>query len=84
MTQQRSAPLGESYFIRLIDDKECYVHIVKSQTKGAEDEYIIGKGVAGACLFTEENARLFIQYSGASNLEMVLIKTVLENVSRLN
>lgn len=84
MPLPKTRPLGESYFIRLKDDKDCFVHVVKSTDNANEDEYIIGKGVAGACLFTFDNATLFIQHAGASNLEVVLVKTVLEGVMRLN
>lgn len=69
--------LNELYFIRLSDNKENFVH-VKVPFVQCPD-YIVKKGLKGACMFDKKNAELFIEISESYNLEMVKASELLTN-----
>jgi len=70
--------LDDSYFIRLTDQEDVYVHPVGELSKSEEeDAFLIKEGVKGAGTWSKSNAERFIKESGADNLEMVSVKSVL-------
>ena len=72
----------DSYFIRLIDDKEYYMHLEEDN----DDNYVynVKKGTVGACGWHKKEGEEFIKMSGRTNLELVKVLEILGNDGSLN
>ncbi len=72
----------DSYFIRLKQDKDQYVHLE------AEDKekyvYRIKKGTVGACGWHKKEGEEWIASTKANNLELVKMSEILGNDGTLN
>jgi hypothetical protein len=73
---------ADSYFIKLTDQEDVYVHPVNVyapvlEEGKSEDTFLIKEGVQGAGIWSKSNAELFIKESGADNLEIVSVRSVL-------
>lgn len=55
--------IGEAYFIRLIDNKNCFVHFEGDNPDNPEKEvvYRMKEGSVGACLWHKDKAEAFIK-----------------------
>lgn len=67
-----------SCFIRLKNKPDYFVHYL-GEKNNEDKQYEIRKGYIGACVWTKENAIGFVQYSGAPNLEIVLVTDIVED-----
>ncbi len=76
-----SLPL-DTYFIRLTDNKEFYIHLDEHNA----DNYVykVKKGLEGACGWSKVNGEKFINDSGKGNMELVKVLEVLGNDGTLN
>ena len=76
--------IGEdAYFIRVIGDKEHYVHLDEDSTN--EDIiYKIKEGLVGACVFKKDHAEAFISFTKANNIETVRVSDVVGKDASLN
>lgn len=65
----------DSYFIRLKDDIESYLHLEEDN----KDNYVykVKKGTIGACGWHKKEGERFINESGRTNLELVNMKDVI-------
>lgn len=72
----------DSYFIRLTNKKEFFIHLEREDDK--ECVYIIREGVAGACIWSKKDGEGFINKCNGSNLELVKVTKILENDGSLN
>ena len=73
----------DSYFIKLTDHENAYVHPVGEITS-TEDAFLVKEGLKGAGIFNKANAERFIQESEADNLELVSVRSVLGTDETLN
>lgn len=77
--------LGDNaYFIRLTDNKKCFICYEGETLDGEFDKYIVREGIKGACIFTLENAINFCMQSNANNIEPVKVLEILGNDGSLN
>ncbi|MBK7362929.1 MAG: hypothetical protein IPJ01_11595 [Micavibrio sp.] len=79
----------DSYFIRLKDQEDVYVHPVDVYAKieeknKEEDTFLIKEGVQGAGIWSKSNAERFIKESEADNLEIVSVRSVLSEDGSFN
>jgi hypothetical protein len=74
----------DSYFIRLSDKNDVYLHPDKSLETAEEVGYKLIEGTKGAGIWKKQQALNLIMESGASNLEIVKTRDVLGNDSSLN
>ena len=75
----------DSYFLRLKDNKNCFIHFeCDCDDDETESIYVVQEGVEGAEIFTKEDAYEFIVKSGANNLELVKVISILPNDGTLN
>ena len=76
-----SLPL-DSYFIRLSNDKDQYIHLEEDN----DDNYVykVKKGTTGACGWHKKEGEEFIKMSGYPNLELVKVLSILGNDGTLN
>jgi hypothetical protein len=66
----------DSYFIKLTDQEDVYVHPV-GELSSTEDAFVIKEGVKGAGIWSKSNAERFIKESEADNLEIVSVRSIL-------
>lgn len=66
----------DSYFIRLTDQEDVYVHPIGDITN-TEEAFVVKEGVQGAGIWNKVNAERFIKESEADNLEMVSVRSIL-------
>lgn len=77
--------IGEdAYFIRLSDNKGCFLCYDGESKDKTMDKYILRQGHIGACIFVKENGLKFIMQSGAANLELVKVTEIVGNDSSKN
>jgi len=71
----------DSYFIRLKDNKENYIHFGGDNPSNPKEEvaYVVKKGLIGACGFHKVQGENFIKMSGADNLELVKMSDVVKD-----
>lgn len=69
-----------SYFIRKTDDNNVYIHYDGKDQNG-DSIYVLRRGEIGACLFTEQNAKNFIEAAEDVKLEMVKARDVLNTLT---
>ena len=74
----------DSYFLRLTDRPDHFIHPDPSLETRDEAGYRVNKGAEGAAVFHKAQAKNFIKMSGAPNLEMVRVKDVLGNDNSTN
>ncbi len=67
-----------SCFVRLRNKPDYYVHYL-GEKKNGDVQFEIRKGYIGACVWTKEHAEGFVEYSGAPNLEIVLVTDIVED-----
>jgi hypothetical protein len=73
----------DSYFIRLKDNKDTYVHYESQDSKNMT--YRLKEGLNGAAGWHKKEGENFILESGADNLELVKISDILgKNDGSLN
>ncbi len=72
----------DSYFIRMTNDKEQYIHLEEHN----KDHYVykVKQGVVGACGWHKKEGEAWIKNSGYHNLELVRFKEILGNDGTLN
>lgn len=76
----------DMYFVRLTDDKECFLHILNATT----DQYDVmaKRTYHGAAVYSKADGEIFIQdlknQTGADNLELVQVMEILKNEQPLN
>jgi hypothetical protein len=72
----------DSYFIRLIDDKNQYIHL-----EAEDDEkytYRIKEGIKGACGWHKKDGENFIAMNEMGNIELVKMSEILGTDASLN
>jgi len=70
-------PISEdSYFIKLTDQEDVYVHPI-GDISNTEEAFVIKEGVQGAGIWNKVSAERFIKESEADNLEIVSVRSIL-------
>ncbi len=77
---------ADSYFIRLKDNKDWFIHFEGDNPENPKQEviYRVKEGAKGAGVFHKEQGSNFIIMEGADNLELVKVTDVLGNDGTLN
>ncbi len=72
----------DSYFIRLTDKKNFYMHLEEDNN----DNYVykVKEGTVGACGWHKKEGEEFIRMHGYTNLELVKMLEILGNDGTLN
>ena len=73
---------NDCYFIRLTDNKDYYIHLKSEDNKNYE--YVVEKGINGACGWHKKEGEEWIKTTGANNLELIEAIKVLKNDGTLN
>jgi hypothetical protein len=70
---------NDSYFIRLKDNKNTFIHFEGNNPNDPKEDavYRAKEGIKGACIFHKKQGEGFIKHSGASNLELVRVKSLI-------
>jgi hypothetical protein len=75
----------DSYFIRLKDNKNAFLHYDGDDPKDKEQVvYKVKEGFIGACIWTKEKAEAFIMQAGIGNVELARVTDVLPNDGSMN
>lgn len=74
---------ANSYFIRLTDKKNHYLHYVGENEDG-DLKYEVKEGYSGACVWHKLHGELFIFQSRIPNLELVKVTNIIPNDGTLN
>jgi len=77
---------GDSYFIRLKDKKDFFIHFEGDNPENPDKEviYRVKEGAEGAGIFHKEQAENFIMMSDYDNMELVKVTDILVNDGTLN
>lgn len=72
---------ADSYFIRLKDNKETFLHFEGDNPDNPKEEvvYRLKQGTVGAGIWHKKEAEALIQMSGANNLEMVKASEIIKD-----
>ncbi len=73
---------SDSYFIRLKDNKEYFMHLDEDNKE--DYVYAVKLGTVGAAIFHKEQGEGFIKSSGYTNLELVKVLEIVRNDGSLN
>lgn len=81
MKQPKPTPIKQDlYFVRLIDNKNFFIHPDKHLTNNKRDGFRVVEGYIGACVWPKHGALNFIASSKKGNIEIVRFNDVVSSI----